>query len=111
MAGRGECDLLINKPLGISPAIIEFKRAKLFDVNPVGVLSMSIASAAGFIAYTGVLGNVAEAMASYLAFALPFISVPLIGVATGGRYYLVRSPHEHPFESAKSSLLHLRKHL
>ncbi|WP_273182853.1 ATP-binding protein [Methylophaga thalassica] len=94
--GAVSADLLINKPLGISPAIIEFKRAKLFDVNPVGVLSMSIASAAGFIAYTGVLGNVAEAMASYLAFALPFISVPLIGVATGGRYYLVRSPHEHP---------------
>ena len=30
-------DLVINKPLGLSPAGIEFKRAHLYDVNPVGL--------------------------------------------------------------------------
>ena len=33
-------DLMINKPLGLSPAGIEFKRAHLYDINPVGVGSM-----------------------------------------------------------------------
>lgn len=29
-------DLVINKPLGLSPKGIEFKRAYLYDINPVG---------------------------------------------------------------------------
>ena len=29
-------DLVINKPLGLSPPGIEFKRAHLYDINPVG---------------------------------------------------------------------------
>ena len=30
-------DLVVNKPLGWSPKGIEFKRAHLYDINPVGV--------------------------------------------------------------------------
>jgi hypothetical protein len=37
-------DLVINKPLGLSPAGIEFRRAYLYDINPVGVGAMLIAS-------------------------------------------------------------------
>ena len=37
-------DLVVNKPLGLSPRHVEFKRAYLFDVNPVGVGAMAIAS-------------------------------------------------------------------
>ncbi len=33
-------DLVINKPLGLSPKGIEFKRAHLYDINPVGVGAM-----------------------------------------------------------------------
>ncbi|KMT64375.1 ATP-binding protein [Catenovulum maritimum] len=82
-------DLLINKPLGISPKHIEFKRSHLFDINPVGVGSMFIASFIGFTAHFGWYGETTEALASYLAFALPLITVPLIGYATKGKYYLV----------------------
>jgi hypothetical protein len=39
-------DLVINKPLGLSPKGIEFKRAHLYDINPVGVGAMGMASAA-----------------------------------------------------------------
>ncbi len=35
-------DLVINKPLGLSPKGIEFRRAHLYDVNPVGVGAMLI---------------------------------------------------------------------
>jgi len=35
-------DLVINKPLGLSPRHIEFKRAHLYDINPAGVGAMLI---------------------------------------------------------------------
>ncbi len=38
-------DLVINKPLGLSPKGIEFRRAYLYDINPVGVGTMFLASA------------------------------------------------------------------
>ena len=37
-------DLVVNKPLGLSPPHIEFKRAHLYDINPVGVGAMVAAS-------------------------------------------------------------------
>ncbi|KMO24907.1 hypothetical protein VP06_33010, partial [Methylobacterium aquaticum] len=36
-------DLAVNKPLGLSPPGIEFKRAHLYDVNPVGTGAMALA--------------------------------------------------------------------
>lgn len=82
-------DLVINKPLGISPKHIEFKRSHLFDINPVGVGSMLIASVAGFTAHLGFYGETIEALASFVACFLPFITVPLIAWFTKGKYYLV----------------------
>ncbi|EPN30992.1 sensor histidine kinase/response regulator, partial [Pseudomonas syringae pv. actinidiae ICMP 18807] len=46
-------DLVINKPMGWSPKHIEFKRAHLYDINPVGVGAMSIASLVSFCAHFG----------------------------------------------------------
>ena len=40
-------DLVINKPLGLSPGYIEFKRAHLYRFNPVGIGSMLLAVALG----------------------------------------------------------------
>jgi len=52
-------DLVINKPLGLSPSYVEFKRAHLYDINPVGVGSMCLATAIGMITYLGTFGEVA----------------------------------------------------
>lgn len=82
-------DLVINKPLGISPKHIEFKRSHLYDINPVGVGSMLIASLAGFSAHLGWYGETIKALASFIACFLPFITVPLIGWLTKGKFYLV----------------------
>ncbi len=49
-------DLVINKPLGWSPKTIEFKRAHLYDINPVGLMAMLLAAALAMLAYSGVLG-------------------------------------------------------
>ncbi len=50
-------DLVINKPLGLSPRLIEFKRAHLHDINPVGVGAMLLASLLAILAYTGRLAR------------------------------------------------------
>ncbi|MEW6994222.1 ATP-binding protein [Colwelliaceae bacterium MEBiC 14330] len=93
-------DLIINKPLGIGPKHIEFKRSHLYDINPVGVGSMLIASLVGFTAHFGWYGDIVKALASFIACGLPFITVPLIGWLTKGKFYLV--PHQIKFTSTKS---------
>lgn len=83
-------DLVINKPLGLSPKYIEFKRAHLFDVNPVGVGSMLIASALSIAAFSGMFGSHAQAFAPFIALAVAFVTAPLIAWWTRGRYYIAR---------------------
>ncbi|MDR0576018.1 MAG: response regulator [Candidatus Accumulibacter sp.] len=83
-------DLVINKPLGLSPRGIEFKRGHLHDINPVGVGAMGIASALSIAAFTGVFGPAAQPCASFIALLAAFVASPLIAWRTGGRYYLAR---------------------
>jgi signal transduction histidine kinase/CheY-like chemotaxis protein len=85
-------DLVVNKPLGLSPPRIEFKRAHLYDINPVGMGSMAIAAGVSLIAYSGVFGETAAALSTFLAFGLAFCCAPAIAFATGGRFYLARKP-------------------
>ena len=60
-------DLVINKPLGWSPKHIEFKRAHLYDINPVGLGAMLIAAALSICAYAGAMGPAAKAYAPFIA--------------------------------------------
>ncbi len=88
--GALTADLVVNKPLGLSPRHIEFKRAHLYDINPVGVGAMLIASALSIAAYSGFFGELARAFAPFIALATAFIAAVAIAVATKGRYYLAR---------------------
>ena len=83
-------DLVINKPLGLSPGHIEFKRAHLYDINPVGVGSMVIASAIGMACHGGVAGDTAQALSHFIALGVALVTAPLIAWGTGGRYYTAR---------------------
>ncbi len=85
-------DLVISKPLGWSPRGIEFKRAYLYDINPVGVGAMSIASALSIASHLGAFGPWAQAFSALIAMVTAFIAAPLIAWATKGRYYLARQP-------------------
>lgn len=87
-------DLVINKPLGLSPSHIEFKRAHLYDINPVGVGSMLFSLLVGLIAYTGVFGETAQALSPFIGLAVPFFSAPLIALATRSQYYIARTPKD-----------------
>lgn len=84
-------DLVINKRFGLSPKHIEFKRSHLYDINPVGVGAMSIASLLAIFTYTGVFGQTIRPYASFIALGVAFITAPLIAWWTQGNYYLVRS--------------------
>jgi signal transduction histidine kinase/CheY-like chemotaxis protein len=83
-------DLVINKPLGLSPKGIEFRRAYLYDINPVGVGAMFIASAVSIAAYTGAMGVVAQSFSTFISLITALVMSPLIAWWTQGKYYLAR---------------------
>ncbi|TFZ03751.1 hybrid sensor histidine kinase/response regulator [Ramlibacter humi] len=89
-------DLVVNKPLGLSPRGIEFKRAYLYDVNPVGVGSMALASVLSIAAYLGAFGATAQAFSALVAMGVAFIATPAIAWLTKGRYYLARPQEPGP---------------
>lgn len=83
-------DLVISKPLGLSPKGIEFKRAHLYDINPVGVGAMALASLLSVSAHLGLFGRTAQAFSAVIALGTAFVTAPLIAWATKGRYYIAR---------------------
>ena len=91
-------DLVINKPLGLSPKGIEFKRAHLYDINPVGVGAMAMASLLSILAYLGLFGDMAKAFSAVVALVTALVTSPLIAWLTKGKYYLAREagPHAAP---------------
>jgi signal transduction histidine kinase/FixJ family two-component response regulator len=94
-------DLVINKPLGLSPKGIEFRRAHLYDINPVGVGAMGIASALSIAAYLGLFGAMAQAWSAAIALVTALGAAPAIAWATRGRWYLARGPQ---FDAARPAL-------
>ncbi len=90
--GAVAADLGINKPLGLSPPGIEFKRAHLYDVNPVGTGAMLLAIVAALVALSGALGETAHALAPFVALGTSLVAAPAIAWATRGRYALARRP-------------------
>ena len=60
-------DLVVNKPLGLRPPHMEFKRAHLYDINPVGVGAMTIATIVSITAFYGVFGPTAKALSAFVA--------------------------------------------
>ncbi len=85
-------DLVINKPLGLSPPGIEFKRAYLYDINPVGVGAMGLASVVSITAYLGVLGPMAQAFSAMIACGTALLAAPAIAALTRSQFYLARQP-------------------
>jgi signal transduction histidine kinase/ActR/RegA family two-component response regulator len=85
-------DLVVNKPLGLRPPQMEFKRAHLYDINPVGVGAMTIATIVSISAFYGVFGPTAKALSAFVALTVAFVTAPLIAWATEGKYYIARKP-------------------
>lgn len=90
--GALSADLMLSKPLGLSPGGIEFKRAYLYDVNPVGVGALGLSILSSMLAHGGVLGPVAAAFAPLVGLVVAFAAAPLLAWATRGRFYFARLP-------------------
>ncbi|MHA3116537.1 response regulator [Acinetobacter sp. ANC 4635] len=90
--GAVVADLIICKPLGLSPKGIEFRRAYLYDINPVGVGALLLASLLSMLSYLGFFGELAKGLASFIALGTAMLSVPMIAYLTKGKYYLARQP-------------------
>jgi signal transduction histidine kinase/CheY-like chemotaxis protein/purine-cytosine permease-like protein len=88
--GALAADLVINKPLGLSPPGIEFKRAYLYDINPVGVGAMAVSVVVSTAMSFNLLGQTAQALAPFWGLTVAFAAAPAIAFATGGKYYLAR---------------------
>lgn len=104
-------DLFINKKLGLSPSGIEFKRAHLYDINPVGCGTMLLSASLALAAHFGAFGDLMASLSTYVTL-VAFLISPLIAWWTDGKFYLARKPRyswknqtgitcsicEHPFE-------------
>ncbi|RYX84951.1 MAG: HAMP domain-containing histidine kinase, partial [Bradyrhizobiaceae bacterium] len=85
-------DLIINKPLGLRPRQMEFKRAHLYDINPVGVGAMLAATVMSISAFYGLFGPTAKALSPFVALLTALMVAPAIAYATKGKYYIARKP-------------------
>jgi purine-cytosine permease-like protein len=85
-------DLVLNKKLlKLSPPLIEFKRAHLYNFNPVGFGSMLVATAVSFTAYFGAFGADAKALSAFISLGIALVLPPVVAWATKGRYYIARA--------------------
>lgn len=104
-------DLVINKPLGLSPKHIEFRRGYLYAINPVGIGSMIIAAAIGFICYMNIAGPVLKSLAPFITLFITLLVSPCIAYITKGKYYLARtSPIENEDKTEETCLVCLNKY-
>ncbi|WP_146010365.1 hybrid sensor histidine kinase/response regulator [Acidimangrovimonas sediminis] len=85
-------DLVVSKPLGLSPAYTEFRRAHLYDINPVGIGAMAVSLILSSLALLGWFGAVAQSMAPLIGLVAAFAAAPAIAALTRGRYYVARPP-------------------
>ena len=88
-------DLVVLKPLGVSPPFVEFKRAHLHDINPVGCGAMAIASLLSIAAFFGAFGTAIQVYSAFLSLLIAFVVAILIAWATKGRYYIAREDPEY----------------
>lgn len=88
-------DLVVLKRTGISPPYIEFKRAHLYNINPVGCGAMVIASVVSLAAYGGAFGPHGQAFFGFIALVVAFASAIAIAYLTRGRYYIARADRHY----------------
>ena len=84
-------DIVINKHiLRLSPKYPEFRRGMLHDWNPVGLVSVGLASLLSLSAFAGVFGPGLRPYSVLIAIGVAIIVTPAMAIATRGRFYLRR---------------------
>ncbi|WP_435749282.1 purine-cytosine permease family protein [Microbacterium sp. PMB16] len=84
-------DIVFNKHvLRISPIYPEFRRGMLRDWNPVGLVSVGLASLLSLAAFAGLFGDDLRPFSVLIAIGVAVITTPVMALVTRGRYYLRR---------------------
>ncbi len=90
-------DLAILKQVGLSPPYIEFRRAYLYSINPVGCGAMVLGLGAAMLGESGLWGPMPQAYAPLIALLVSIVAALFIAWVTRGRYYLARDDaHDLP---------------
>lgn len=81
-------DIVVNKHiLRISPLFPEFRRGMLFDWNPVGLVSVALASGLSLAAFAGLFGAAVRPFSVLIAIGVALVVTPVVAILTRGRYY------------------------
>jgi len=84
-------DIVVNKHLlRLSPRYPEFRRGMLRDWNPVGMVSVGLASLLSLACFSGLFGPAMQPFSVLIAIGVAVIVTPLMAVLTRGRFYLRR---------------------
>lgn len=84
-------DIVVNKyVLGLSPRYPEFRRGMLHDWNPVGMVSVLLASGLSLAAFGGAFGEDMRPFSVLIAIIVAVVATPVMAIVTRGRYYLRR---------------------
>src|SRR5699024_2463158 len=90
--------IIVKRWLKIGPAYYEARQDNLHKWNPVGVISLIVASVLGTIAALGYMGPFLESTAAFFAAMLAALLTVVVAVATKGVYYVKRRSEEHTSE-------------
>ena len=90
--------MIVKKLLKIGPGYYEARQKYLYKWNPVGVVSLLIASGLGTIAALGYMGAFLQSTAAFFAAILAAILTVIIAIFTKGKYYYKSEPNDIPKE-------------
>lgn len=79
--------VVVKQTLKIGPSYFEYRSEYLYPWNPVGVVSLIIASVVGSLAAFGYMGPVLQNIAAFFSAVIAFFLTIIIAVATKGKYY------------------------
>lgn len=86
--------LIVKKLLKIGPTYYVARQEYLHKWNPVGTVSLIVASVIGTIAALGYMGLFLETTAAFFAALLASILTVVIAMMTKGKYYLLEEPED-----------------
>ncbi len=84
--------LVVKKTLKIGPDYYDARQEYLYGWNPVGVVSLIVASLLGTVAALGYLGLFLQSTAAFFAALLAAVLTVVLAVFTKGNYYLSSEP-------------------
>lgn len=90
--------IIVKKLLKIGPGYYESRQENLHKWNPVGVVSLIVASALGTIAALGFMGTFLQSTAAFFAAILAAILTVIMARLTKGRYYIKDKVDDIPEE-------------